>query len=212
MFCSCLPDLGALSLHARATEMDAGPSEPRGRLTITKPPQYDPRKWGQLKAELEMKINALDVDKYKFQMMRELWERHKEWPGLVSKEHDADPDPVRGKKKRKDALTQYAGLEIHWGEMIPDYYEDVLTIVKKYTRRENDWVRKRQADGFGPSDAQQLREIDERRYKAQRGLAQQAHDQAQYRPPAADGPAFDWVKEFGAGATKPEMSDSEDDG
>ena len=211
MFRSWLPDLGALSLHARATEMDAGPSEPRGRITIKKPPQYDPRNWGRLKDELEMKINALDVDVYKFKLLRELWERRKEWPGLITNAADADPVRIR---KRKDPLTQYKDITIHWDEMRPDYYEDVLAIVKKHTRREYELTKKRQEHGFGPSDAQLLREIDERRYKAQRHHddAQQALDQAQYKPPAADGPAFDWEKEFGAGAAKPEMSDSEDDG
>ena len=212
MFRSWLPDLGALSLHARATEMDAGPSEPRGRITITLPPQYDPRKWERLKAELEMKINALEVDQYIFKLLRELWERRKEWPGLIT--NDSDADPVRIKKRRKDPLTQYKDITIHWDEMKPDYYEDVLAIVKKHTRQEYEWTKKRQERGFGPSDAQLLREIEERRYKAQRHRddAQQALDQVQYRPPAADGPAFDWEKEFPAGAAKPEMSDSEDDG
>ena len=211
MFRSWLPDLGALSLQARATEMDAGPSEPRGRLTITKPPQYDPRKWGRLKDELEVKIHALDVDVYKLKLLRELWERRKEWPGLITNAADADPVRI---KKRKDPLTQYKDITIHWGEMSPDYYEDVLAIVKKHTRQEYEWTKKQRAGGFGPSDAQLLREIEERRYKAQRHHddAQQALDQAQYREPAADGPAFDWAKELRAGAAKPEMSDSEDDG
>lgn len=212
MFRSWLPDLGALSLHARATEMDAGPSEPRGRITIRKPPQYDPRNWGRLLAELEMKVDALEVDQYIFKLLRELWERREEWPGFIT--NDSDADPVRGKKKRKDPLTQYKDITIHWGEMKPEYYEDVLAIVNRHTRQEKEWIRKRQEHGFGQSDAQLLREIDERRYKAQRHHddAQQALDQAQYREPAADGPAFDWEKEFGAGAAKPEMSDSEDDG
>ena len=137
--------------------MDAGPSEPRGRITITLPPQYDPRKWERLKAELEMKINALEVDQYIFKLLRELWERRKEWPGLIT--NDSDADPVRIKKTRKDPLTQYKDITIHWDEMKPDYYEDVLAIVKKHTRQEYEWTKKRQERGFGPSDAHCCRRL-----------------------------------------------------
>lgn len=215
MFCSCLPDLGALSLHARATEMDAGPSEPRGRLTFTvRRPEKDPSQWGRLKAELLRKIRALEHKRYKLQFMRELWERRDEWPELVSKERETDPDPVRGKKKKADPLTQYADLDLNWYALRPKDYREVLTMVQKYTQREQQWVIAQRDRGLGPSSAQLLREVEDRRYEAQRDRddAQQALDQAQYRPPADDGPAFDWQQAFGSGAAKPEMSDSEDDG
>ena len=215
MFRSWLPDLRALSLHARATEMDAGPSEPHRRLTFTvRRPEKDSGEWPKLRDELEIKIRALKHVRYKLQFMRELWERRDEWPELVSKERETDPDPVRGKKKKKDPLTQYADLDLNWYAMRPKYYKEVLKMVEKYTQREQQWVIAQREKGLGPSTAELLSEVDDRRHKTQRDLddVQQARDEALYKSPAADEPAFDWLKAFGSGTTKPEMSDSEDDG
>ena len=56
-------------------------------------------------AELEMKVDALEVDQYIFKLLRELWERREEWPGFIT--NDSDADPVRGKKKRKGGAASW---------------------------------------------------------------------------------------------------------